>query len=140
MNLNKDSWKITEMIIMRYPENKIAYEEYVNNVINSSGSGEGYHGSNENYVEIHSVVEAKALKLTTGAYISRLTREIKAIEQVYNRLNEEEKKVMRVRYWSERYKKIPYLKMTQCSYSERQMKRIVLKIIRQVGLCLGEFE
>ena len=140
MNLNRDSWKITEMVIMRYPENKKAYEEYVNNVITSSGSREGYHGSSENYVNIHSVVEAKALKLTTGAYINRLAREIKAVEQVYNRLNEDEKKVMRVRYWSDRHKKMPYLKMTQCSYSERQMKRIVLKIIKQVGIYLGEFE
>ena len=89
---------------------------------------------------LQSTTEAKALKLASDVYINRLEREIKAVETVYTGLNDEEKKVMRIRYWSDQYKRIPYLKMTQCSYSERQMKRIVLKIISQVGRCLGEFE
>ena len=137
MRLKRDSWKIIEMIIMRYPDNKKEYEEYISDVIGSTGSGEGYHGSSEDYMKPQSSTEAKALRLT-NAYVNKLEREINAVEFVYNGLSDEEKKVMRIRYWSERYKKIPYLKMSQCSYSERQMKRIVLKIITQVGRYLGE--
>ena len=138
MRLNRDSWKIIELIIMRYPDKKKEYEEYISDIINSSGpSGEGYTGSSTEYTKPQSVTEAKALKLT-NAYMSRLKKEIEAVEFAYRGLNEEEKKVMRIRYWSNRYKKTPYLKMSQCSYSERQMKRIVLKIIIQVGRYLGE--
>ena len=137
MRLKKDSWRIIELIIMRYPENKKEYEEYVSDVIGSSGSGEGYRGGGEDYIKPQSSTEAKALKLT-NEYVNKLEKEINAVEFVYNGLSDEEKKVMRIRYWSDRYKKTPYLKMSQCSYSERQMKRIVLKIITLVGRYLGE--
>ena len=137
MRLNRDSWKIIELIIMRYPDKKKEYEEYVSNVINSSGSPEGHICTGEEYIKPQSVTEAKALRLS-NAYASKLKREIDAVEFVYNGLSEEAKKVMRIRYWSDRYKKTPYLKMAQCSYSERQMKRIVFDIISQVGRYLGE--
>ncbi len=137
MRLNRDSWKIIELIIMRYPEKKKEYDEYVSDIINSSSPSEGHIGSSEEYSKPQSVTEAKALKLS-NAYARKLKKEIDAVEFVYRGLSEEEKKVMRIRYWSNRYKKTPYLKMSQCSYSERQMKRIVLKIIIQVGRYLGE--
>lgn len=137
MRLRRDSWKIIELIIMRYPEKKKEYEEYISDVVLSSGTAEGYLGSSDDYTKPQSVTEAKALRLT-NAYVSRLKKEINAVEFVYNGLNDEEKKVMRTRYWSDRYKKTPYLKMSQCSYSERQMKRIVFEIISQVGRYLGE--
>lgn len=138
MKLNRDSWRIIETIIMRYPERKKEYEEQVADIINSSGSSDGKSGSSPDYTKPQSVTEAKALKLLSNEYLQKMKREIDAVESVYESLNEEEKKVMRIRYWSTRRKKVPYLKMSQCSYSERQMKRIVQRIITQVGRKLGE--
>lgn len=123
------------MVIRRYPDNKRDYEEYVSDIMGSS-AGDGYQGT-ESDNKPQSITEAKALKMTS-AYMDRIKKEIAAVESVYNSLREEEKKVMRERYWTDRRRNIPYLKMTQNSYSERQMQRIVQTIIYQVGRHLGE--
>lgn len=138
MRLKTDSWKIIELIIMRYPEKKREYEDYVSDIMSSSGTGEGYLGTGEESTAPQSVTEAKALKMTS-AYADKLKREIAAVEFVYNGLNREEQKVMETRYWSKVRKKVTYTDMTRrCCYSERQMKRIIFKIICQVGRYLGE--
>ena len=133
--VERESWRIIELIIRRYPDKKKEYEEYISDIMSSS-AGKEYHGSSsENKPQ--SVTEGKALKMTS-AYMDRLKREIYAVETVYSGLNEEEKKVMRERFWTDRKRNIPYLNMKTVSYSERQMKRIVFKIICQVGRFLGE--
>ena len=133
--IEKESWRIIELIIRRYPDKKREYEEYISDIMSSS-TGEEYHGSSSDN-KPQSVTEAKALKMTS-AYMDRLKREIYAVETVYSGLKEEEKKVMRERFWTDRKRNIPYLKMKTVSYSEKQMKRIVFKIICQVGRILGE--
>lgn len=135
MRLERDSWRIIELIIRRYPDKKREYEEYISEIMSSSSGGE-YKGTGE-INKPQSVTEGKALKMTS-AYADRLKKEIEAVEFVYNGLREEEQKVMRERYWTDRRRNVPYLKMTQNSYSERQMKRIVYRIICQVGRYLGE--
>ena len=137
MRVERESWRIIELIIRRYPEKKREYDEYISDIMGNSGGG-SYLGNEENN-RPQSVTEAKALKMCS-TYAEKIEREIKAIELVYNNLTEEEKKVMRERYWTDRKKNIPYLKMKQSSYSERQMKRIVNKIIVQVGRYLGEIK
>lgn len=83
-----------------------------------------------------SVTEAKALKLTLPMPTES---RINAVENVYRNLQPEEQKVIRVRYWTRgKRKPIPYSRMPQCSYSERQMHRIVNKVIWQVGRYIGE--
>lgn len=133
--IERESWRIIELIIRRYPDKKREYEEYISDIMGSSTS-DGYKGTGETN-KPQSVTEAKALKMTS-AYADRIKKEIEAVEFVYNGLKEEEKKVMRERYWTDRHRNIPYLQMKQSSYSERQMKRIVYKIICQVGRYLGE--
>lgn len=133
--IERESWRIIEMIIRRYPDKKREYDEYISDIMGSSSS-DGYQGTGENN-KPQSVTEAKALKMNS-AYADRIKKEIEAVEFVYNGLNEKEKKVMRERYWTDRRRNVPYLKMTQNSYSERQAKRIVFKIIQQVGRYLGE--
>lgn len=134
--IEKESWRIIELIIRRYPDKKREYEEYISDIIMSSGTGEDYCGSSSDN-KPQSVTEAKALKMTS-AYMDRLKREIYAVETVYGGLKEEEKKVMRERFWTDRKRNVPYLNMKSVNYSERQMKRIVFKIICQVGRFLGE--
>ena len=133
--IEKESWRIIELIIRRYPDKKREYEEYTPAILSRS-TGEEYHGSSSDN-KPQSVTEAKALKMTS-AYMDRLKREIYAVETVYSGLKEEEKKVMRERFWADRKRNVPYLKMKSVSYSERQMKRIVFKIICQVGRFIGE--
>ncbi|MBO5068990.1 MAG: hypothetical protein J6C37_01300 [Roseburia sp.] len=135
MKLERESWRIIELIIRRYPDKKREYEEYISDIMGSTG-GDGYQGTGESN-KPQSVTEAKALKMTS-AYADRLKKEIEAVEFVHNGLREEEKKVMEERYWKDRRRNTPYLQMKQSSYSERQMKRIVYKIICQVGRYLGE--
>ena len=134
--IEKESWRIIELIIRRYPDKKREYEEYISDIIMSSGTGDVYLGSSSDN-KPQSVTEAKALKMTS-AYMDRLKREIYAVETVYGGLKEEEQKVMRERFWTDRRRNIPYLRMKSVSYSERQMRRIVFKIICQVGRFLGE--
>lgn len=135
MRIEKESWKIIELIIRRYPDKKREYEEYISDIMSSS-TGEGYQGTEESN-KPQSITEAKALKMTS-AYASRIKKEIEAVEFVYKGLKAEEQRVMRERYWTDRNRNIPYIQMSQSHYSERQMKRIVLKIIGQVGRYLGE--
>lgn len=133
--IEREAWKITEMIIMRYPYKKKEYEQYISEIMSSTGS-DGI-GVSDNKPQ--SVTEAKALKMTS-VYADRIKKQIEAVEFVYNNLRPEEQKVMRLRFWSSRKKKISYLQMRDVSYSERQMRRIVYKIIVQVGKYIGEIQ
>lgn len=112
MRIKRESWKIIELILIRYPKTKEEYECYVKNRY----KGEGW----------------------ASVYEERIVREVTAVESVYQSLNEEEKNVMEERYWNGEKKKVPYYKMSQNSYSEKQKKRIVHKIIHEVGKMLGE--
>ena len=133
--IERESWRIIEMIIRRYPDKKREYEEYISDIMSSS-TGDDYIGIDSGN-RPQSVTEAKALKMNS-AYMDRIKKEIYAVERVYNGLKDEEQKVMRERFWSMRKKNVPYLKIRSASYSERQMKRIVYKIIYQVGRIIGE--
>lgn len=137
--IEKEAWKIVELIIRRYPDKKREYEEYISDIMASpAAAGVMVHRSEE-YSKPQSVTEAKALKMTS-VYADRLKKQIEAVEFVYNDLKPEEQKVMRIRFWTDRRRNIPYLKMKDVSYSERQMKRIVYKIIVRVGKYLGEIK
>lgn len=135
--IEKEAWKIVEMVIRRYPDKKREYEQYMTEIMTSSNNG--VPGSSPEYSKPQSVTEAKALKMTS-VYADRLKKQIEAVEFVYGNLTPEEQKVMRARFWTERRRNIPYLQMDGISYSERQMRRIVYKIIVQVGKYLGEIK
>ncbi len=135
--IEKDSWKIIEIIIRRYPYKKKEYEEYLSDIM-SAGSGKSIVSYvPEDYNRPQSVVETKALKIH-GAYAERLKKQIDAVEFVYNGLDEVGQALVRERFWKDRKRNTPYLKITNVSYSERQMRRIVCRIIYQVGKYLGE--
>lgn len=135
--IERESWKIVELIIRRYPYKKKEYEEYISEIMASSQAAGVIITDSEDYSKPQSVTEAKALKMTS-VYAERLKKQIEAVEFVYNNLKPEEQKIMRIRYWSDRRRNIPYLQIKGVSYSERQMKRIVYRIIVQVGKYIGE--
>lgn len=135
--IDHDAWHIIEIIIRRYPAAKKEYAEYIDQVMTSSPASAAGVKYSEDYCKPQSVTEAKALKMTS-ARAEKLKKQIEAVELVYTNLKPEEQKVMEKRFWSDQRRNIPYTKITDIAYSERQMKRIVKKIILKVGIYLGE--
>ena len=137
--INRASWRIIETILLRYPRRKKEYEEYISEIMASPAGGSSRPlDPGEERDKAQSVTEAKALKMTS-VYFDRIKREVEAVEFVYNDLRKEEQDVIRVRYWSKGIRKpVPYHRLTSCSYSERQMQRIVQKVIIRVGRYIGE--
>ncbi len=137
--INRASWRIIETILLRYPQRKKEYEEYISEIMASPAGGSSRPlDPGEERDKAQSVTEAKALKMTS-VYFDRIKREVEAVEFVYNDLRKEEQDVIRVRYWSRGIRKpVPYHRLTSCSYSERQMQRIVQKAIIRVGRYIGE--
>lgn len=137
--INRASWRIIETILLRYPQRKKEYEEYISEIMASPAGGSSRSlDPGEERDKAQSVTEAKALKMTS-IYFDRIKREVEAVEFVYNDLRKEEQDVIRVRYWSRGIRKpVPYHRLTSCSYSERQMQRIVQKAIIRVGRYIGE--
>ena len=139
--INRASWRIIETILLRYPQRKKEYEDYISEIMSSPAGGSSRSlDPGEERDKAQSVTEAKALKMTS-VYHERIKKEIEAVEFVYNSLRPEEQKVIRIRYWSKGLRApIPYLKIGGASYSERQMKRIVFKTIEQIGRYIGELK
>ena len=137
--INRASWRIIETILLRYPQRKKEYEEYISDIMASPAGGSSRPSDPARERDkAQSVTEAKALKMTS-VYFDRIKREVEAVEFVYNDLRKEEQDVIRVRYWSRGIRKpVPYHRLTSCSYSERQMQRIVQKAIIRVGRYIGE--
>ena len=135
--IDHDTWHMIEIIIRRYPAAKKEYEQYIDKIMTSSSTPAAGVTYSEDYIKPQSVTEAKALKMTSTR-AETLKKQIEAVELVYSNLKPEEQKVMQKRFWSDRRRNIPYTKMDKVAYSERQMKRIVKKIISQVGVYLGE--
>lgn len=134
--IDRDAWHIIELIIRRYPAIKKEYDEYIDKVMTSSSAAAGVQYS-EDYCNSQSVTEAKALRMTSPR-AETMKKQIEAVEMVYGSLKPEEQKVMEKRFWSDQRRNIPYTKIDKVAYSERQMKRIVKRIILQVGVYLGE--
>lgn len=133
MKIKRDSWRIIETMLLRYPQRKKEYEEYIQDILSSTGSSDTLRQDDKP----QSVTEAKALKMNS-AYADSAKKEIQAIEFAYGSLRPEEQTVIKFRYWTKGIRKpIPYLHI-QSNYSERQMKRIVLKTIWQIGRYIGE--
>ncbi|GKG99095.1 MULTISPECIES: hypothetical protein [Hungatella] len=134
-NITREAWKIIEIKIRRYPENKAEYEEVVDSIMNHKQGSDGQPKG----TDIGNPTERLAIKLAEEPRLQRLKREVEAVEAVYNSLKPEHQKVIRVRFWSYRYQNMRYFDMERAtSYSDIQMRRIVKNFIRNVGERLGE--
>lgn len=131
----REAWRIIEIKIRRYPENKKLYEEAVEDLVHRTPENDGMPRASGT----SNPTESLAIKLAEDPKLSRIKHEIEAVEMAYNELSPEHQKVIRVRFWSCRYRNMPYLKMEPITnYRERQMHKIVAKFIREVGRILGE--
>lgn len=123
MRISRESWSKIQTIIRQYPTSCRLITEWEMEVLDAN-------------LKAKDPTAHKALLLQSD-YAKRLQREIDAVENMLDRLTESEQDVIRTRFWSGR-SVVPYEYMQRCSYSERQMHRIVNKAIRIVGLNLGE--
>lgn len=134
MKIPRDSWDIIQKIIRRYPEQKSEYDAAIEEMMDGTPHGDGQPGGNLPGNPVECLVMAM-----NSPRMMRMKREIEAVKRVYEALNEDHKKVIRVRFWSNRYKNMPYLWMERCvSYREAQLRRICGKFIKNVGMELGE--
>ena len=131
----KDSWAITERIIRRYPEQKKYYE----NLIEEIYEGSPYNDGQPRGTDCGNPTEAKVLKVMSSQKLHRIEREIKAVEEAYRRFRPEHQRIIRVRFWSNRWRNKPYMWMEEeACYSERQMKRVCSSFVIKVAEELGE--
>ena len=84
-------------------------------------------------------VENVIVKLSSNQML-RIDRENKIVEAALARLHEEQQKVIRIRYWNETGKVIPYLKIRDVAMSERSMKRAVGRFIYYIARKLEEID
>ena len=130
-----EAWKVIEIKIRRYPENKAIYDSAVEALIHSAPENDGMpHGTGTS-----NPTERIAVKLADDPKLRRIKQEIDAVEAAYNSLRPEYQKVIRVRFWSYRHQNMPYFDMEPyTNYRERQMQKIVSRFIRKVGKNIGE--
>ncbi len=133
-NIPRDSWNIIQQVIRRYWDNKEAYKNRREELLNSTPVQDGQpHGN----VPVNKL-ENTVIDLNSP-YMERMKREIEAVDKAYNALKEEHKKIIRIRFWSDRYRNTPYTRMERSvSYSEMQMRRVCKEFIKNVGKNLGE--
>lgn len=138
--VNNRIWRTIEIVIQMYPENKKKLEDYTREVVESSREQDSGSELQQDYTAPQSCTEAKALKLASSEYYRQLKKEVEGVELAYASLTEKEQRIIRQRFWSDKAKKLPYLKMGNTGYSERQMKRIVYRMIERTGKFIGKIE
>lgn len=131
----KDSWRICETIVMRYPEQKKEYGEMKEQLLEATPYNDGQPHSNFPSNRVENAI----VKLSSNRML-RIDRENKIVEAALARLDEEQQKVIRVRYWNETGKVIPYLKIRDVAMSEITMKRTVFKFLYFIAKKLGEID
>lgn len=130
----RDSWSIIEKIIRRFPETKVKYEEMKEKYTEGSTYNDGLPKGNL----LGNPTESTVF-LLNSSLMERMEREIDAVEKVYNTLIPDYQKIIRVRFWSDRSKNMPYIWMEKCvSYKEAQLRRVAGRFVKNVGIELGE--
>lgn len=139
MRINKDSWNIINRVIRRYPESKERYKDALEAAIYPGASEGNPYEVGHDYTKPVSITEAAALRLNKP-YYDRLKKEIEAVENAYNLFDAEDQKLIQRRYWSDRNRNKPYIKIIDIPASEPTMRRICRRFIMTVGRNLGEIE
>ena len=93
MRIPSESWRKISTTIRQYPENCRLITEWEMEILDAN-------------LKERDPTEHKAL-LLSSEYAKRLMREIEAVEDMLDRLNEDEQSVIRIRFWSGR-SVVPY--------------------------------
>lgn len=138
--ISQDSWRIIELVIKRHCIQEVRLkQEYEKAMTKSPGNGKTNYDTE--FSKPQSIEESFVLKIDNPRY-KRLYNEVKAFDRVYNSLPDTSKQILKLRYWDFKHPSWKALSYTSIDvgYSERQMKRIVRKIIYDIGIHLGEIE
>lgn len=135
--LPPDAWRQATMVLLRYPETKLLYNQLVEEVQTRTDEQKG-----NSHKPVHSDPTANAgIKLADDPRFQRIKREVAAVENAMARLDGAEREVIRQRFWSHKRgsrKVCGYNYMRDTGYSRRQMQRIVKRVIISVAMHLGE--
>ncbi|MBQ0079353.1 MAG: hypothetical protein KBS66_05645 [Eubacterium sp.] len=131
----RESWRVIEIVIRRYPDNIKTYDSEVKSMVVHSVADDGMpKGSGTGDPTFRA-----AVKLTESPRLSRINKEIRAVRDSFDMLPEQYKTIIVARYWSNRYHNRPYLEIEHITgYAEAQMKRVCGAFVRSVGEKLGE--
>ncbi len=127
MKIPADSWRKIQAIIRQYPESLKLLREWDEEVL---------YASMRQKTQDNSQTEQRALQLQ-AEYRKRLERETEAVAAAYKKLTADEQKVISLRFWNGK-SVTRYELMLSANYSIRQMQRIVSKMVRMVGVDVGE--
>ena len=135
--LPPDAWRQATLVLLRYPETKAQHTQLVEESQTRTGEQNG-----NSHKPVHSDPTANAgIKLAGDPRFQRIKREVAAVENAMARLDGAEREVIRRRFWNHKRgsrKICAYRYMIDIGYSERQMHRIVRRVVKAVALQLGE--
>lgn len=134
--LPPDAWRQATLVLLRYPETKVLYNQLVEEVQTRTDERKG-----NSHKPVHSDPTATAaIRLSDDARFQRVKREVTAVDNALTGLDGAEREVIRQRFWSHKRgsRKVCKYSMIDIGYSERQMHRIVRRVVKAVALQLGE--
>lgn len=135
--LPPDAWRQATLVLLRYPETKVLYTQLVEEVQTRTDEQKG-----NSHKPVHSDPTANAgIKLADDPRFQRIKREVAAVENAMAGLDGAEREVIRRRFWNHKRgsrKICAYRYMIDIGYSERQMHRIVRRVVKAVAMQLGE--
>ena len=136
--LPPDAWRQATLVLLRYPETKVLYNQLVEEVQTRTDEQKG----GTSHKPVHSDPTATAaIRLSDDARFQRVKREVTAVDNALTGLDGAEREVIRQRFWSHKRgsrKVCGYNYMRDTGYSRRQMQRIVKRVIISVAMHLGE--
>jgi len=96
MNKRKATFRLIEAELYAYPKTKEELEQLREDIL--SMQAVAHEGVKVNVSGVSDTTAKKAVKLTSLALLET-ARRIEAIEYVYERLDDERKKLVRLKYW-----------------------------------------
>lgn len=134
-NISKESRNQIEKIIMRYPEWKEEYDTAYEQLLYKTPSKDGEipcHGfsAGSRQEKIAEVMDNKHYKY--------IWDHIRAVEDTMAAVSEDKQLIIRLRYWSNPDKKMPYRVIARkCHMDERTARRICTAFILAAGKRIG---
>jgi RinA family phage transcriptional activator len=138
--ISNKAWHTASDILLYYPDMKREYQEMVDAAIapdkpeNSAGTVE--------HKEMSDPTASAAIRLANNKRAVRLRMEIEAVEMAIDGLEDHELEVIRQRFWFKQSKGRRWPKsydlLFKIPLSEREMHRVVQKVIVSVALFVGE--
>ena len=135
--ISQDAWRTATLVLLRYQESKEEIQECIEESMTSDPETRG-RGSKQAHAD---PTQAAAIRLMSNARYWRLRREVKAVDNAIEDLNDIQKDIIRHRFWMHKKghrKPCPYQYMQGLGYEQRQMQKIIRAVIIKVAADLGE--